>query len=234
MLLIDSKFRDYYDSGAAYGVDKTCVYHRVKSEVELKYDSVSYGISHVKNNVDVSEAEGDITIEFMVVGFCGKIYPLVIFKDKTSKYFFYKADEYIDHLKKIGKVVAKTNKRRWMGINSRNATGRYINSFFSMDLSYLDGLFRKHKTPIFTIRKAQHNKLTLNINDNLDQCGFQKIKNTYSAFQGVYMYMSGVLGNTEIDIVGISDEDMLFKKGFDSYSFKTPKGSPNRKRKKSK
>ena len=47
-----------------------------------------------------------------------------------------------------------------------------------------------------------------------------RIKNSYSAFQDIYMYISGVLGNTEKNMVQISDKDMLYKRGFNKWSFK--------------
>lgn len=51
---------------------------------------------------------------------------------------------------------------------------------------------------------------------------FYKVKDSYTAFQELDMYISGVLGQQAKEMVNISDKDRIYQHGFDGYSFKKP------------
>ena len=54
----------------------------------------------------------------------------------------------------------------------------------------------------------------------LTDLNFHSVVDPYTAFQSISMYLSGVLGLTEVDTVSISDTDMRDAKGFHDMSFK--------------
>ena len=71
-MLIISNFYDYYDSIKALGIDKTVVYNRKKEELIYKAGPSMYSSSY--HNEPFSGTR--------IIGFCGKLYPLLQTKNK--------------------------------------------------------------------------------------------------------------------------------------------------------
>ncbi len=93
------------------------------------------------------------------------------------------------------------------------------------DFNYLKSLFFEHKVPIFIIYNVYSNKASndgqyLKLNPCLKDYNFQKAKDPYTAYQEIAQYISGVIGVNTPETVDISDEDKLWEKGFDNWSFK--------------
>jgi len=219
-MFIVSSFHDYYDTILSFGIDKTCVYNRKTVEVVLKNEIILPYITEWSR-----KPNNEITAFPSVIGFCGKLYPVVRvdFKDfgLSKSSFFYDAKSYIDFMK--SRNHDPDTKVRWWfrGVSIRDEKG--IKNFFDEKYSTLDKLFAEHKTPIFRVYNAKHG-LGLTLNPKLKDYDFVKAVDPATAFQEIYMYKAGVLGNTEVDTVQISDKDMLKQKGFDKWSFKTMKG----------
>ncbi len=57
-------------------------------------------------------------------------------------------------------------------------------------------------------------------NPCLKDYGFYKVEDTFSAYQNINQYISGILGLDDPEIQNIDDEHMKIKRGFDSWSFK--------------
>lgn len=70
-MLIVSKFHDYYDTAATYGIDKTVVYNRQTQETTL---SVNAKMPHPER-FQTKKPKGFAELRFFVVGFCGKSFP---------------------------------------------------------------------------------------------------------------------------------------------------------------
>ena len=222
-MLIVSKFHDYYDSASAYGIDKTCVYKReTKTEGKERPDRHRFQRT-------VQDRDGkDWHPEKFVVGFCGKIYPAikltaegyadVPFVEAPVKYFY----EY-DKLEKF--LVPKKDKKRrawhiWSGRELTNKEWFNPNSHKELEV-----LFDEAECPVFTHTKPYYEAECITVfNPCLKNVDFQKVTDPYTAFQEIYMFISGVLGTNENDMVNISDRDMLKKKGFDKWSFKKMPG----------
>lgn len=222
-MLIISKFHDFYDSAMIYGQDKDCVYNRITSVIPTKNDiNLPY---HVEFNLadDVL-----LTVTPIVIGFCGKFYPVLEFSysKKTSsilKYqlpqndYIYDAEDYINILEKQGKSFRKNNYFSWGRGSLDDKKG--INNFFNMDYSYLAPLFREHHAPVIKVKMK-----SCEINPTLKNLSFFRVVDPSTAFQEIYMYIGGVLGNKEKGIITISDKDKAKQHGHDGkYSFKTPK-----------
>ena len=105
---------------------------------------------------------------------------------------------------------------------------------FNVDL--ITELCIKYKVPYFAVRDISkgylRNDATIEINPNLGALQFQKIHNSFSAYQNIAMFVCGILGGTEKGIIKISDSDLRDSKGFDSKSFKCRENKKTRKKKK--
>ena len=83
----------------------------------------------------------------------------------------------------------------------------------------LRGLFQRR---IYIIQKSPvifHQLWTLlekfEINPNLNNFKFFKVQDTFTAFQSLQTYVSGVLGTKENDIIEIDNISKIVKAGFD-------------------
>ena len=52
---------------------------------------------------------------------------------------------------------------------------------------------------------------------------FYKKFDSFAAFQEIQMFLSGVLGNKENEIIVVSDKDKIAQHGFDKFSFRKDK-----------
>lgn len=68
-------------------------------------------------------------------------------------------------------------------------------------------------------RYGEHPYL-LESNPQLHQYGFFRIKDAYTAFQEISMYLGGVMGSEGNPMVKLNDKELLQKHGFDNWSFK--------------
>lgn len=221
-MLISSKFHDYYDTAMTYGIDKECIYNRNTEEKDFKI-KLPYRIHDIY--VD-KNTKADI--EPLIIGFCGKIYPCI----KISYTAFIGlplnyTDEFIFDLETARKRLRElgidlTRKNFWYENYLDSAKG--LDNFYNKSYSFLEPAFRESNTPVFLIKIKSAFQVRFIVNPVLKDYKFMKVVDPYSAFQQIYQYLAGVLGNKEVDIVKISDKDMLQQKGFDKYSFKTLKG----------
>ena len=239
---IISKFNDYYDSVQAYGQDNLCVYHRKSEEFDVTDQDFSKVLESYFKEIP-SFHDGTNYIDIHIIGFCGKLYP--VWKMKCYPYrdtlkrveeFVYDSDEIANFLgkyKKMSNNLLKfnnlpTQRQRW-GWRQINFTRKDIDicvEKFNKD-NKLEHLFFDHKTPVFIISEndRQHfyktgNKHRIELNPCLKNYNFFRQRDTFNAYQDISMYISGILGLNDPDIVHISDEDMKSQKGFDDWSFK--------------
>jgi hypothetical protein len=213
-MLIKSKFSDYYDGGAAYGVDTERFYIREKVIFE--------------NPKLLSEIR--LSREFEVIGFCGNIYPLI---NHTSRNF---GSDWIRHPKDFTlygdecveyTFIEDTKSNKLVKIlRTEEAKLRKFSKYYKpinrpqeqyntlVNSKVLKNIFLEYRVPIFHIGYESGRELTLN--PCLSDFGFYKVKNTVEAFQEIEMYLNNVLTNTEDakQPVG-SDLDLLKSKGFD-------------------
>lgn len=242
-MLIVSKFHDYYDTASVHGVDKTCVYKRDKSFVEVK--RVHWGDPEfIKlpdgDRFNIPESFGSDTLGIfdahrMILGFCGEFFPVVILERhnwstaKPERYAFYSYQRLSDFLESRGMKPKTGTTSRYNRYRLDTFSG--ISNFFDTNaLKKYNGLFHAYKTPIFLF--SSHNPdgpirsgRLLVLNPNLKSIGFMKVKDPQTAFQDVFQFMSGVIGNTANPMVSVSDKDKAAKYGHDDkYSFKKPPG----------
>lgn len=239
MKIINKDFHDYYDSCIGYGgIDKTVIYKRKQEEFEYDSDITKmiekvlpktttfryHSDSHLHEIFHTTKY--DYLFESGYIGFCGKIYPFIKCTDRRyigysfiSGYeYYYDYESLISFLKSI---KYKVSKYRYNTLSDRN-----IINFFK-DIDNMD-IFFKIQNPVFSYGFTTIDKITnhagrmkTTTNPILKDFQFYKLKDAFSTFQDIYMFLSGVLGQVHPPIQEISDEVMKHKKGFGhKYAFK--------------
>jgi len=229
-MLIDSAHHDFYDSITAWGIDKTVVYRRHgKSRVLTRALDNLIPQGRYRGNQD------QIGARFRVIGFCGRIYPLVeITKNLEPRILSYDPDATIRIMREIGISVPGYAWGSWRRPGLE--TEKQIHDVFNPKNydPFLD-FFRSEHTPTFIAGrqlKVPDAKLTRGecarvwANPVLRDWGFASIVPPAQAFQDIYMYLSGVLGTGEKETVVIDDKHKAIAHGHDGrYSFRTAPGT---------
>lgn len=238
---IVSDFHDYYDVAMKQGVDQSILWIRKEKKIEDK--DLSF-----KSCVFVERFDGDrysCTAHFRVIGFCGKVIPLVEIDVREIKNaFLYDIesvdefinskfdDDFVDWYYNNRKNNPKFRPRymyKYYGIPNRVAFVKFFEEWEQKKDKFHD-LFVEHNTPVFVTHKEFNYNFSslplysIVINPCLKNYDFFKVKDVYTAYQDISMFMAG-LANPQKPIPEISDKDMLVAKGYDSFSFKKPKGT---------
>jgi hypothetical protein len=219
-MLIISKFKDYYDGiVGTYGIDKTIVYNRELDEIDndkiyrvfrdlfsvRKFYSINF--FNLKKDSDYDE------ITSFVIGFCGKLY---------IGWKLYLKTNVVDITYDKNLIVNNLNLSKKDKIDFDNVYNQIIN-FDPIDIH------REYYTPIFIHDKSYYyNKKQFVINPILSEYKFYKVIDPVTTFQEIQMYISGVLGSNEKNIIEIDDKYKIPQHGFDNWSFKT---RPHKKKK---
>ena len=235
-MYIISKKKDYYDGVAGTtGIDKTIIYDRQIIEVDEKdYPKVFRKYSPWTNREPSSfvklsnthikkELRGvyEDTRPF-IVGFCGKLY--VGWK-----------------LYNEGKELPIGGRELITTITYDNENIKELVELHSWDGNFEDNLnyvltydpiefFRGFNSPVFIHdsdygrkdfdRRWPHYNPKFFINPLLKEYQFYKIFDAVQAFQEIQMFLSGVLGNKEKDIVEVQDKYKITQHGFNKWSFR--------------
>lgn len=225
-MLITSRFRDYYDNIMSMGVDRDCVYVRKTKHIhELDEKAIRGILPFLSDNL------GGYTFTTFLIGFVGKIYPVVrvekppVHRIEQIVKHLYNLEDYKDFLL-TNKIKKREDKHFYRsGIDTESGLKR----FFSKDYVKLEIFFVKYNVPIFSIEyddKTFYSSKSdiptyLVLNSKLKNFDFVRIKDPFSAFQEIFMFKAGVLGNPEKEIIIISDKDKAKQHGHDGkYSFK--------------
>ncbi|MCP3921239.1 MAG: hypothetical protein GY714_01510 [Desulfobacterales bacterium] len=251
---IISNFKDYYDIGLSEGHDKTIVYKRFIEEE-------TYQVSRFRpKNVKPFEFEKETSVlrhslgfdyQWIVIGFCGKVFlclklerSFVVHDGKKNvnqikTFHCYKAEQVTKVFRNYAtkdELKSFFGKPRYIWRESlRLSTMR--NRFFDWNNNKYEDVFIKMNAPIFVVdrveTKFRHDLIRLRSNVNLKYYQFYQVFCPYTTFQEISMFISGVLGVGDPDMIEISDEHKRDAKGFNEESFKTrPNTKPNRKRNK--
>ena len=214
---LHTDFHDYYDNAVGYGVDENVHYNRFTKEVEIQ----------IKSQFDFPRHRNA-----GLLGFCGKIYPLIELKKYNRKYDYeYASEEYkiVERYCAYSFEEYKTKESEWEDYS--DDFGYYDHSrevklkqFFT-DWNYQrDDIFLKYKVPVWTIKLdgRQNNAI---LNPKLKDYGFDRIKDSFTAFQEISMYLSNILIEQK-EVAVIEDKYRIEQHGFDlKTSFRKEKKS---------
>lgn len=217
-MLIVSKFHDYYDTAAVYGIDKTIVYRRTERDVKLKIAKlpwIRYN-EHRPRRIDIFNR---------VIGFCGRYIPYIKIEWTVAvgiySYHFYEAEKLIQFME-LNKIDAKSYYygSREVNLNKYNEVKNFFQNVEPYNI--LSHLWYQHKTPVW---RYNDNKNLLTLDPCLKDCEFFKMVAPPQAFQDIQSYISGVLGVDSKPMIEVSDEVKAASRGHDGkYSFRKPPG----------
>lgn len=235
-MYIIAKNKDYYDGVVgSVGIDKTIIYERQTKEITEDKEMLkefqrsrnagwmgnrrdnhflNIGYMHITDNNKKKYNDND----FFLVGFCGKLYLgwkfnyIVKIWDEDGK-----PSEEI----KTDIIYGYENAKEYLKDD-------YWRSNIQEDVDYIMNydpinMFRELKSPIF-IYESNRNKPRSNdmmiINPILKKWEFYKVVDAFTAFQEISMFLGGVLGIGEKEIIEIEDKYKIKQHGFDKWSFR--------------
>lgn len=227
---IISNFTDYYDSIQQYGQDTELKYIRYKKYPE---ENFNLAIKTFSSFEDTKTITHNLYGSF-ILGFCGNLYVGEVIqkiKDSDALYPFNNGEiSYMcNYCSSEEELVEKLTRSDRINLWDRPNTIIFNNIFNNKNIL---SLFHKYSTPCFIIsgNKIRHGdtyrytptyKYNLTINPQLKKYQFYKIKDPFTTFQDISMFISGVLPNPGNTMVEISDREMAIKKGFGhKYAFR--------------
>lgn len=238
-MLILTKKKDYYDGVAGTtGIDKTIVYDRQIIEVEEKDIPTFFAKKRYRfgrndqtpvHNLDYYHIKKELRTVYpecssFIVGFCGKLY-LGWKLYSEGKVLPYGGKELITTFTYDADNMAKLlETETWDGRKFVDDVNLIVNQ------NAID-LCREFNSPVF-IYDGDYGRTSLSrycygnrhpkfiINPLLKEYQFYKVFDAVQAFQEIQMFISGVLGNREKEIVEVADKYKIAQHGFDKWSFR--------------
>ena len=239
MYIISKNNKDYYDGVVGtMGIDKTIIYNReiiefgntkfpdflkTKSYWFRKNNNPFTNLSFfpiIKNNS--LKVKG---YSHFIIGFCGKLYiGFKLYKTNNKVKLNYN-NELISNIIYDFNIMKSILKPKTYGGNVFDNDYNYIVNYDPIQI------FRNYNMPVF-IYDSNINKIHYDnfyhsfyhpvfiINPLLKDYEFYKIFNSFQAFQEISMFIGGVLGNKEKEIIEIADKYKIAQHGFDKWSFR--------------
>jgi hypothetical protein len=232
-MLIVSKFRDYYDSVSSFGIDKSVVYNRHDSYIEMRrhpfckheiingryFKHSEQILSIFSYDLRSSRWQDKLELKPYHIFFCGKLY--IVYKKidnydgRTRTEIIYKEEDLFKVLEdkkiKLSKDRLKQISNMYLSFNEKDCI------FANID----------YKSPCLMY---DFNKEKLLINPCLSEFEFYRVVDSASAFQSIQSFISGVMGVEEKPMIEIKEKDKIVSKGFNKWSFRNP-DPPKRKMK---
>ena len=221
---IISDFHYYYDAVQREGQDLSLIYLRKQIEEELPFPFP-----------DIYDYGRDISISQRMVGFCGKVYPVLELNLRhdwgekgTFCFNFADVDAFVEaNLKKD--EIKDYHAKKWYRSWQRRPHKRHLFAKFFAECeekkNAFESMFEEH--PIFVAFPRKH----LIYNASLKDCEFFRVFDTYTAFQELSMYL-GSKAQPEKPIPEVSDKIMVGVKGFNKWSFRKEPGQKKKRGKK--
>lgn len=236
-MLINSKFRDFYDNCAGYGVDTSVRYNREEERVRMLPD---YKTAR-KDEVDpiykklISACDGwgrALTGDFAdtmyrrdpytigVFGFCGVLHRVVVYQErKTTENSIKYGSSFFDVETYRTAFSKHEMPQEWEGHHRNWRTEKTLFEDFEVPLSRENvEVFTDLGVPMFLVFDN-----TLIKNPYMKEWGLTKFKDGVSVFQEISSFISGVLGTANQMKHIASDQELIQAHGFDKQSFRKRK-----------
>lgn len=235
-MYIIAKKKDYYDGVAgSTGIDKTIVYDR--ETIELDDNTMPnlfarkkgfWGFRYRENPFhelvyhQLKKKYKDVCDEHahFIVGFCGKLY---------IGWKLYRGSLIYPH--EVSTTITYDNKYMTTILEEKSWHGNLADSINYIQTFNAVQMFRDLKAPVF-VYDGDYERLWLSkncynnhnpkffINPLLKDYEFYKVFDSFQAFQEVSMFMGGVLGKGEKEIIEVADKYKIAQHGFDKWSFR--------------
>jgi hypothetical protein len=229
---IISDFKDYYDSVRRTDTDKLHTYVRKTSEINLHSYMYKLEDTHHEKLNRKYHLRDSINLHMFYLGFCGEIYTGV----KVGKCIagFTSTELHYGDFKKIKQLYERMEKpfsykpSQYNGLETY-AVKRLAECFESSNINKLKKLFLKYKVPVFIVltnfnddEKYIHGQQII-LNPELERYEFYKIKDIYTTYQDISMYIGNDLAEDRNNAWPIEDKLKVQSHGFDKYSFRKEK-----------
>lgn len=204
---LHSNFHDYYDNAIGYGIDEKVYYDRFTKNVDINLKSVSDRPIHRRSGI---------------LGFCGVLLPFIQLSryDKkmdcdwddeydgrvVEEFFAFSVDEY---QQKAGDWYEYSEDFGY----SDSSREIKLKQFFLDWQSDGDGTFLELKCPVWLMRFYEQSPNGV-LNPRLKDLGFDRIKDSFTAFQEISMYLSNILVEQK-PVESIEDKYRIQQHGFD-------------------
>ncbi len=204
---LHTDFHDYYDNAVGYGIDDNVHYNRFAKEVEIQ----------IKSSFDFPRHQNT-----GLLGFCGEIFPFIEISKFNQKYDLYEYGS--DELEIVECYFAysfEEYERKKIDWEEYSDAFEYqdhsrkirLKQFFVDWKSQANDIFLEYKVPIWTIKLDNNQKIGI-INPKLKDFGFDRIKDSLTAFQEISMYLSNILIEQK-ETAKIEDKFRIEQHGFD-------------------
>lgn len=232
-MYIISKDKDYYDGVVgSVGMDKTIVYERQTKEIEdykrfpkaFKHKTYSWNSKNPFLNICHLRVDREKTKKYddadgFIVGFCGSLY--------MGWQLHYNIEEWNQEYGRKEEVT-KTDIVYGLKNATKYLKTDYWSGNFEDDLKYVASydpiqIFRDYNTPIFLYDSSYarpRREPQFIVNPILKDWEFYKVVDSFTAFTELQMFISGVLGTGEKEIVEIKDKYKIGQHGFNKWSFR--------------
>lgn len=218
---IVSPFKDFYDSGQGYDLDRSVIY--IREPKELIYERNKYPLSIAYSNYQY--------INTIAIGFCGKVYYAIEMEAyPTIKKLCYNVDETDKFVKENSNkddqecyFAGKKFKRKYW---NKYPFRKDIDKFFTNAVK-ISKLFDEYKCPIFVGKRYFRDnfwptdKKIIIINGSLREFEFYRVFDVQRAYQEVRMFVTN-MAVPDKPLPVIPDDILASAKGFDKYSFRKP------------
>lgn len=203
---LHTDFHDYYDNAVGYGIDEKVHYNRFTKEVAVK----------IKSQFDFPNF-----LETCLLGFCGEVFPIIRLERLDKEYDCeYASDDYnvIETFYAFSFEDYQKKELEWEDFSVSFNNGNMwhstkIEQFFIDWRFQSDEIFLEHKTPVWFIGLERNSTKGL-INPKLKDYGFERIKDSFTAFQEISMYLSNILVEQK-EVAKIEDKYRIEQHGFD-------------------
>lgn len=215
---IISKFHDYYDSIAHLGdYDDSFIFFRKNEFLLYEIEGFSWSSNYLKEDRhERSALIGNNNLGFIsnLIIFCGKLY--IGFTDYENQ-------------KQIWNPTFKINKKScyWGIYNKFNELQKALKKDYTE-------LHRKYQSPVLRICNLddhEKGKRHLELNPCLQDkyINFASAVDPYTAYQQLERFVDMYLRKDTPELITLSNEDNLAKKGFDKFSFRKEKKEKKKK-----
>lgn len=250
---IVSKYKDYYDGVQAMGFDEKLVFVRHQELKSFKkpnsYNKFREGSDDTleldRINLETSNYEPEqehIDCYELIIGFCGKLYPGIIFKhvkneQVVSKKVYYDSKGVLSYIDKLKSQYRKLYFRcSFYNYYLPEPIKELLDQHFNQNCfkANYEDWFQDFNTPIFRIvQKPNMNDLTkhqygkdeiihIELNPKLKDLEFYRLKDNYSAYQELSQFLGGVLSKRDKINDNLTDIEKVHQHGFDKkYGFRT-------------
>lgn len=236
-MLITSKFRDFYDNCAAYGVDTKVRYVREEEKIRMvpyspskRMDNPSpvhqtvinacsgWGRNLSGDSFDSMDCREPYQIA--VFGFCGVLHRVVLYRETKPTDHSVKYNSHIfDKTSYVAAFDKSTMPREWEGKFRSWRTERTLFEDFAVPISRENvEVFTALGIPMFIAFDR-----TLITNPCLKEWGLTKFKDGVSVFQEISAFISGTLNTAKQMKHTASDQELIQAHGFDKHSFRKGK-----------